>query len=146
VPVHASRRQIDRAYRQLAKQYHPDVNPSPDAYLMFRLINDAYSLIIQNPDLAKLRLKCEVAQYKKDYADFLFGVKRTVNLTGIWPEQPKGPLLGTETDNQRAKLFICLVLKCSWCEQREECDGLTRFDQVRDIHFELARRAVSALR
>jgi len=116
VSVHASRGEIDRAYRRLARQYHPDVNPSPDACFMFRVINDAYSFITQNPDLAKLRFKCEVAHYKRDYADCLVGVKRTVNLAGIWPEQPLGPLLGTDADKQRAKLLACLVFSCPRCK------------------------------
>lgn len=141
VSVHAPRREIDRAYRRLDRQYHPDVNPSPDVYFMFRLINDAYAFITQNPDLAKLRFKCEVAQYKREYADFPFGVKRMVNLAGIWPEQPLGSLLGTDTDKQRAKLLAYLVFSRPRCKWQEECDRLTGFDQVKDIHYELVRRA-----
>jgi len=37
-----SEEDIKRAYKRLAKQYHPDVNKSPDAESKFKEINDAY--------------------------------------------------------------------------------------------------------
>ena len=41
----ASEDEIKRAYRKLAKQYHPDVNKSPDAESKFKEINEAYSVL-----------------------------------------------------------------------------------------------------
>lgn len=41
----ASEDEIKRAYRKLAKQYHPDVNKSPDAETKFKEINEAYSVL-----------------------------------------------------------------------------------------------------
>lgn len=38
----ATLEQIETAYRRLARQYHPDVNPSPDAATRMRAINQAY--------------------------------------------------------------------------------------------------------
>ncbi len=40
---------IKKAYRTLAKKYHPDVNSSPDAETKFKEINEAYS-ILSDPD------------------------------------------------------------------------------------------------
>ena len=34
--------EIKRAYRKLARQYHPDVNPDPEAHEKFKDINAAY--------------------------------------------------------------------------------------------------------
>jgi len=38
--------QIKKAYRQMAKTYHPDVNKSPNAHELFLLINEAYIFLI----------------------------------------------------------------------------------------------------
>ncbi len=38
----ATLEQIEVAYRRLARQYHPDVNPSPEAATRMRAINQAY--------------------------------------------------------------------------------------------------------
>ena len=36
---------IRGAYRRLAKQFHPDVNPSPDADRIFKELNEAYEVL-----------------------------------------------------------------------------------------------------
>src|SRR5262245_33664092 len=41
----ASADEIKRAYRQLARQYHPDVNPDPQAQEKFKEINAAYEVL-----------------------------------------------------------------------------------------------------
>ena len=38
----ASEDEIKKAYRSLAKKYHPDVNKAPDAADKFKEINEAY--------------------------------------------------------------------------------------------------------
>src|SRR3954467_3449445 len=37
--------EIKRAYRKLARQYHPDVNPDPAAHEKFKDINAAYEVL-----------------------------------------------------------------------------------------------------
>jgi len=37
--------QVKLAYRKKAKEYHPDINKSPDATKMFQEINDAYEFL-----------------------------------------------------------------------------------------------------
>ncbi len=37
--------EIQRAYRKLARQYHPDVNKSPDAESRFKEISEAYDVL-----------------------------------------------------------------------------------------------------
>lgn len=41
----ASEDDIKKAYRKLAKQYHPDINKSPDAETKFKEINEAYEVL-----------------------------------------------------------------------------------------------------
>lgn len=41
----ASQEEIKRAFRRLARQYHPDVNREPDAEARFKEINEAYDVL-----------------------------------------------------------------------------------------------------
>ncbi len=45
IPPDANQREIKSAYRRLAKQYHPDVNPSAEASARMAEVNDAYSIL-----------------------------------------------------------------------------------------------------
>jgi len=45
VPRDADEAAIKSAYRKLARQYHPDVNKSPDAEERFKEINEAYEVL-----------------------------------------------------------------------------------------------------
>ncbi|CAG5080270.1 DnaJ domain-containing protein [Parvicella tangerina] len=55
LPSGASQSAIKKAYFKLAKQYHPDVNPSERAKEKFIEINEAYE-ILSNPALIKKAL------------------------------------------------------------------------------------------
>src|SRR3989344_6054309 len=41
----ASREEIKKSYKRLAKQYHPDLNKSPDATERFKEINEAAAVL-----------------------------------------------------------------------------------------------------
>lgn len=41
----ATEEEIKKAYRRLARQYHPDVNKSPDAEARFKEVNEAYEVL-----------------------------------------------------------------------------------------------------
>ena len=44
----ASKDEIKSAYRKLAKQYHPDINHSPDAPKKFEEIQEAYDVLFDD--------------------------------------------------------------------------------------------------
>lgn len=52
LPTSATQRDIKKAYFKLAKQYHPDVNPSAEAKRKFIEVNKAYE-VLSNPELLK---------------------------------------------------------------------------------------------
>lgn len=43
----ASIEEITRSYRELAKTWHPDHNPTKDAEAMFMKIHDAYEILLR---------------------------------------------------------------------------------------------------
>ncbi|NOZ29335.1 MAG: molecular chaperone DnaJ [Chloroflexi bacterium] len=45
VSRNATQEEIKRAYRRLARRYHPDINKSPDAEARFKEINEAYQVL-----------------------------------------------------------------------------------------------------
>jgi hypothetical protein len=45
----ASTEEVRRAYRRLARQHHPDLDPGPRAAERFRLINEAYRTLTDGP-------------------------------------------------------------------------------------------------
>jgi len=48
----ASAEEIQRAYRKLARAYHPDVNKSPEAEERFKEVSEAYD-VLSDPDMRK---------------------------------------------------------------------------------------------
>jgi curved DNA-binding protein len=53
VPRTATQEEIKRAYKRLARQYHPDVNKSPEAEEKFKEINEAYA-VLSDPEKRKI--------------------------------------------------------------------------------------------
>jgi hypothetical protein len=51
LPVNASIDEIKKAYRQKARIFHPDINPSPEAKDQFILATEAYEFLIANHNL-----------------------------------------------------------------------------------------------
>ena len=84
----ASTEEIKRTYLQLARQYHPDRNHSPDASRQFVRISQAYAYIMKHGDLMELQLKCEMVEVKATYAEFLQIHKRAKVLAGIEIDPP----------------------------------------------------------
>ncbi len=45
LPYDTDKYQVKLAYRKKAKEYHPDINKSPDATAKFQKINEAYEFL-----------------------------------------------------------------------------------------------------
>lgn len=45
VPRNATQEEIKKAYRRLARKYHPDFNKDPEAQEKFKEINEAYQVL-----------------------------------------------------------------------------------------------------
>jgi len=134
----ASLDEVKRAFRQLAREWHPDINPCPEAAAYFREINRAYSFIAGNGDPARLILLCEVVEIKHQYAAHLQAMKRVMELAGIEPDPPMPE--GNPQDEFSRKqrdLGFHLAMLCPRCKRRESCDKATGFDLVRDMHEEI---------
>ena len=49
----ASEEEIGKAYKELARQYHPDLNHDPEAGAKFKEITEAYD-VLSSPDQRRL--------------------------------------------------------------------------------------------
>lgn len=63
LPVGASQDEIKKAYRNKAKDFHPDVNTSPQSTAKFQEIHTAYIYLTNNPAPTDLGLKQPKYQY-----------------------------------------------------------------------------------
>ena len=50
IPENSTLEEIKKAYRKKAREYHPDVNHSPDAIEKFIIVTEAYDFLITNYD------------------------------------------------------------------------------------------------
>lgn len=138
--------EVKRAYLRLARQYHPDVNPSPEAKQEFVRFTRAYEYIIKHGDLVRLQMKCSVVESKVDYANFLLVHKRAKDYAGVEVDPPPfnpAYLQRNELSEKMEKLGSYQAFQCPFCRWREKCDRATGFGQVKDIHHEMQKKVMA---
>ncbi len=76
LPENASKKEIKKKYKKLAKKYHPDVNKDPGAKERFIEINEAYEILIDDkpkPTTSKPRNKRQEKYDKsREYAERVY--------------------------------------------------------------------------
>ena len=140
--------EIKRTYLRLARQYHPDVNPSPEAKQEFVRITRAFEYIMKHGELIRLQMKCKVVETKANYAEFLVIHKRARDLAGVDIDPPPfnpAYLRRNELNERMEKLGNYQMFHCPSCRWREKCDRATGFDQVEDIHHEMRGKVLARM-
>ena len=142
----ASTREIKRAYLRLARDYHPDVNHSPQVRKLFLRINEAYAFIMKRGDLARLYLKCDMVEVKVEFVEMLHVFKRAKVLAGIEPE-PSEPGASDLRDDERSRKMQrpawYMMFNCLLCRWKDSCDRATGYAEVEEIHRELQSKATA---
>jgi hypothetical protein len=140
--------EIKRAYLRLARRYHPDVNPLPQARREFVRITRAYEYIMKHGELVRLQMKCQVVETKASYAEFLLIHKRARDFAGVEIDPPPfnpAYLRRNELNEKMEKLGAYQTLRCPSCRWREKCDRATGFDRVEDIHHEMRGKVMASM-
>ena len=117
VPRDASQDDIKKAYRRLAREYHPDVNKEPGAEERFKEINEAYR-VLGDPDTRRRYDELGHADFENsgfggfgDFGDFGFGFedlgryfRRHVLRTQFHPPGPAPPQRGRSPDGSHPRV------------------------------------------
>jgi hypothetical protein len=140
--------EIKRAYLRLARQCHPDVNPSPEARQEFVRITRAYEYMMKHGELVRLQMKCKVVETKASYAEFLLVHKRARDFAGVEVDPPPfnpAYLRRNELSQRMERLGVYQMFHCPSCRWRQRCDRATGFDQVEDIHHEMRSKVLARM-
>ncbi|MCS7263040.1 MAG: DnaJ domain-containing protein [Aquificaceae bacterium] len=84
----ATKEEIKKAYRRLAREWHPDVNPDPSAKERFREINEAYHILSDDARRQEYDRILQSGDEKK-YRDFMEYIQEF--LEGIWQGMRRAP-------------------------------------------------------
>lgn len=151
----ASQHEIQRAYFNLARRFHPDLNQSPNARNNFIILQKAYAEATSADGmLVKLAKECRGVRGKKNLAGILRGIEFVEKHTGMKLEDivPRSPLAGTgnsEEHQAAQEAGWIIALKCPICKHRKTCDQATGFAEVYDMHRRMqrlmAKRALASL-
>ncbi len=114
----ASKEEIKRAYRRLAKEWHPDVNPDPQASERFREINEAYHILSDEQKREEYDRILQSGDEKR-YRDFMEYIQDF--LESIWQGMRKAPKPKRGQDI-RLKLELSLEEAVLGCEKEIEYD------------------------
>ncbi|MFN3598216.1 MAG: molecular chaperone DnaJ [Aquificaceae bacterium] len=89
VPKDATQEEIKKAYRRLARKYHPDFNKDPSAQEKFKEINEAYQ-VLSDPEKRKLYDQYGHAAFSAQGADQAYQEVVFQNIGDLFEEVFKG--------------------------------------------------------
>ncbi len=142
----ASQDEIKKAYRGLARQYHPDVNKSPDAEAKFKEINEAHEVLSDQEKRATYdRFGHSGVQGRwGDFSDFGFGGFSDIfgDIFGFGPRtrSRRAPRRGTDL---RYDLTISFEEAVFGCEKELE---IPRYETCPRCHGSGAEPGTSPIR
>ncbi len=121
VDRNATKEEIKKAYRRLAKEWHPDVNPDPRAKEVFRDINEAYHVLSDEGRRSEYDAILSSGDEKK-YRDFMEYINEFLeSIFQGMRRQPK-PKRGGDI---RLKLELSLEEGAFGCEKQIEYERWT---------------------
>ncbi len=113
----ATQEEIKKAYRRLARLYHPDRNPDPKAEEMFKEINEAYHVLSDEERRREYDRILKSGDERK-FKDFLEYIQEFVESI-IKGERAKKPRKGQDV---RVKVHLSLEEAAFGCEKVVEFD------------------------
>ena len=137
VPRDASDEDLKKAFRRLARQYHPDVNNSPDSEERFKEINEAYAVLSDADKRAAydrfghagVRGPGGVPDFNVDFSDFadifgeFFGFGRTSRRARNVPRRGADLQYRVDLTFEEAVFGIEKEIEITRDEVCETCDG-----------------------
>ena len=108
VPQGATEKEITRAYRKLAKQYHPDANPgNKEAEERFKEISAAYDV------LGDAEKRKEYDEVREMVASGVGPAVRAASAAARWPAAPAASRTSGSTTRRPAAISADLSATCS---------------------------------
>lgn len=98
---------VKRAFRQLARRMHPDVNPVPTAHAEMQQLNEAYSTLV-DPE-RRAAYDAALTPTWRDLPQPAF--RRTAERTEA------GPRFCSDCWQQAGMLYARRATPCEWCDQ-----------------------------
>jgi len=88
IPSTASRAEAGRAHRRLAKRYHPDVNPGPEAAERMRRVNEAWRILADPSRRASYDANRAVASTARTWhgSASAYGTRTATATWTTWPD------------------------------------------------------------
>ena len=129
----ATRDEVKRAYRNLARQYHPDVNPdNPEAEDRFKELSEAYSVLSDGQKRARYDRYGHDAPSSNGFGDFGFGFEDLISSFFGGGGSSRSGRVQRRGSDLRAEVAVTLADVLAGCERElssrkldycSQCDG-----------------------
>ena len=100
---------VKQAYRRLSKQYHPDLNPDPDAHRIMQLINQAYEVLSDPERRAEHDRWIAEQQVRQKVAEVRITVQRQPAAAPAAASTPPQPAAAAAPTKQQKRLTAALL-------------------------------------